>query len=472
MKKILFLTLLIGSLISAELTVKQYLNNIVKNDPAFRQLRYDQESFEGGLLSLMDMYDWRIFAGYEYGYQEPSVIGFSPVENLQTNFYKFGANKKLLNSGTNINASFTKFTQDAPTNKFYRNKPIVSLRVTQPLWQDFLGILSRIPLEKMKIQKEVVKLSQIENMENYFEQAIKLYYDWLSLTLTIKPLQESYENAQKILVEVKNQYALDLVNQSDLLRSEEAVLIYENALNEVIYQWNIIATNIYQKMGQEFKPVIDHNNLPVVPMACNCFEFQKTDLNKIRPLKVLNILIEQLSLDLKVAQQKEKPTLSAYAENSIYKTEDQKTTNLNLSDREYKVGLEFSTSLDNSSGEKIKFATEIKKAKENLQNTANKLTSSFASLLLNLETIQKTQSNAKQIALLSKQRLDLETKRYKNGKTMLNVVADCRNQYAQNQVNYLKKNLEKIILNIKIASLSDQLYPQVEQIIGNLEEMK
>ncbi|MFC1517721.1 TolC family protein [Candidatus Margulisiibacteriota bacterium] len=456
-----------------KLVLNEYLQAIKANDPAYQAIFHEKNTAAGLLKSVQAMYDTYLFAGYSYGEQGPSTFGSFSVKDGKNTMWTMGGSKKLKATGTELSATFMRTDTSATYEvqpqdvDVITNKPSLGIRIAQPLWKDFMGILSRIPVERMEIQADIAELSEAENEETYYEAAISLYYDWLSLTLALNPLKESYANAQALLKQVKKQYRNDVALKTDLLRSQEAVWQYQNALEETLYNWNQVGSELYRKMGQEFTPAASWEELPVEPEVktdfCKCDPEEK--FKNIRPIMTLEKLLSQFELDVEESKRKELPELSVYGEVSDYKEEDKNTDSFSsLNSRDTKVGFDFSMSLDNSEPKGILQQAEenISKTKEDLEDTRTILNTLYNNYLLKVKAWGNLEKTAKAIADSSEERLKLETRRYRSGKTKLKDVADYRNQFAANETDYLNKMIELAKLEVQIASLNDDLLDKVQ----------
>lgn len=473
----LFLCLLITTIAGAEpqaITLKEYLQEISKNDPAYQAIFHEKSTAEGLVKSLHAMYDTRVFAGYSYGEQAEAKFGsFNTKDGKRTN-WSLGGAKKFKPTGTELSGTFlradtsTTYETIPQDTEVVNNKPAVTWRITQPLWRDWLGILSRMPIERMEIQKEVAVISEQENEEAYYEEAIKLYYDWLSLTLSLEPLKESLNNAELLLKQVERQYKNDVALKTDLLRSQEAVLIYQNSLEEILYNWNMVGSELYKKMNKVFVPAQSWDDLSQMPEVRTDFYVSKEVLvlKDIRPLASLDKMVKQIKMEIAEHKRKELPKLSVYGEVADYKNEDSQTDSFSaLNSRDTVVGFDFSMSLDKSDtqGYLQQLKESISKAEENLADTKKSLQNLLNNYLLKVKSWKKLKENAQKIADYSEERLKLETKRYQSGKSMLRDVADYRNQYAQNKTNYLNKMIELAKLEVQVASLNDELLNKVKE---------
>jgi outer membrane protein TolC len=238
-------------------------------------------------------------------------------------------------------------------------------------------------------------------------------------------------------------------------------------LEETLYNWNVVGSELYKKMSREFTPAKNWKKLPQNPELSEdlLINYQAQTLNNIRPLKILDKTIAQLNLDIEANRRQAMPNMSVYGEVSDYKNEDSATDSFsNLNSRDTVVGLEFSYSLDKSDtkGGKIQLNETIRKIEETRANTKASLANLLNNNILKDNTWQKIESNSKRLSNYSKEKLFLESKRFKNGKSYLRDVSDYRNQYANNKTAHLNKVIQLAKLKVTIASLNDELLEQVE----------
>lgn len=482
MKKICLFMAVLAFSFSVDVSLYDYLQSISNNDPDYKKIELDAQSMEGAYQSIQAMYDTQIFGAYTYGVQDTSYIGFFdvstnayvkiPLENNKSYVTNLGLNKKFVETGTIFEATYARIDSysDLMGSTMAVNNPTYKIKITQPLLQDFMGILSSLPLQRMKIQKEIIALSIQENKENYYKEAINLYYDWLSLTLALEPLINSYQNAQDLYKQINDQYKNDAVLKSDLLQARSALLQLENALNSTLYSWNNLALMIHNKMGKDFVPVKDWNKLSYKPQLCEdfCLMSHEAELGDIRLFLTYEKVLDQYVLDKIKIDREKMPRLNVFVEGSKYKNSNGATDSFSdLNKNDYALGLSFSAFFENSGVKGQELSLEAEIAKKNFEK--NKIKSNLGVLykasILNLKTAVFVENNAKQVAQNYKDVLDIETKRFQLGKTQLFNITEHRNNYISSKIEHLRKMIELTKINLSIAELNDTLLPLVEKIL-------
>lgn len=460
---------------SNTLTLKTYLNNIKANDPAYAQIFINNETIDGAIQSLSALYDPRISGTIEYTNKEQQPYNFGgTIINLEDNtslIANVGLSKKFEDTGTNLSVSYLRVANSSRLSTVNINQfnPALTMKISQPLWKDFMGIYTKMPLERLNIQKDIVALSVKEAEENYFLNAINMYYDWTSLTLAMEPLKLSYKNALGLYEEVSAKYLSDAALKTDLLQAENAVLLYRNALNETLHAWNSLAANIYQKMGKQFSFVANWEALPSPPKIEEnfCKETPNATLPKLRIISTIENSLKQYELDLAKLERENMPDLSIYGEITKYNnTSDSSDSFLNLKKSEYKAGLLFSTALDRNDikGQNQSLLANISNTKQELLKTEQSLDVLYKNNLLNLSHLKIIEENTKKIADNSKEVLDIETKRFSQGKTSLFSISDYRQKYTQHKIDHLNKVIAIAKLKTSIASLNDSLLINIKEL--------
>jgi hypothetical protein len=480
---LLFVLLLINAtniIASNILTIDDFLKSAQENDPEYKAIFHDTATVEGLTKSIEALYDLQLY-GSAYLTKQPRTNqnGLGLMKDAQLKGYKFGGRKKIKETGSLIDISFnrtdfrgTMQTSFSPSDiSIVNNRPQLSYTIAQPLLRDFMGKLSRMPLKRLEIQKKIATLSEKENEEKYFEEQIMLYYDWISLTLAIEPLKESYLNAQKLLEQVKSLYKNDAAIKSDLLQSEEAVLMYENALTETLYNWNQLGLIIYKKIGKEFFPATSYNYLPSKPKlyADLCKQNKPEVFTTNRALQIIEMLIKQYQVDKNINNQTKLPSLSVFGKATPFKETNHTTDSVSgLNTVDTTIGVELQMSFDKSDtkGKDIELDHAILKTIEELSHIDDQLSISHKNLVLKEKTFIKLSETKNKIVNLSKERLEIETGRYQKGKTFLRDVSDCRNQYVTNKINAQNHQIALIKLRVARAALNDELSKTVETLIG------
>ncbi len=477
-KKITLLLIISCFAFSNNLTLKDFLINITKNDPAYSQIFLNAQNIDGAIQSLQAIYDPRFSGSLEYKNKEQQLYSSGgtsfPLTDVQTLVGSMGINKKLEDTGTNLSLTYLRVDSSSKlsTINISQINPALSLRVTQPLLKDFMGVYTKMPLERLNIQKEIIALSTQEAEEKYFLDSINLYYDWLSLTLALEPLNISYQNATSMLEEIKEKYRNDAALKTDLLQAENAVLLYRNVLNETLYAWNALATNIYQKMGQDFSTINSWKNLQQVPAICEtfCKEEPPKELTALRLIATLEKTLKQYELDLAKIDRENMPDLSVYGEISRYNyTDGSLYSFIDLNKTEYTAGAVFSTSLgqNNTQGQTKSILANIKTTQQEILKTKQTFNTLYKNNLLNLNYLQIIEKNAQNIAENSKAILDMETKRFSQGKTTLFSISDFRQKYTQHKIDHLNKIIAIAKLRVSIASINDSLLSKINELMGS-----
>jgi outer membrane protein len=477
-KKLTLLLIISCFSFSNNLTLKDFLLNIKQSDPAYSQIFLSAQNIEGAIQSLQAIYDPRFTGSLEYKNKEQQIYSSGgtsfPFTDIQTLVGSMGISKKMEDTGTNLSLTYLRVDSSSKfsTLNISQINPALSLRVTQPLLKDFMGVYTKIPLERLSIQKDIIALSIQEAEEKYFLDSINLYYDWLSLTLALEPLSISYQNATNMLEEIKEKYRNDAALKTDLLQAENAVLLYRNVLNETLYAWNALATNIYQKMGKEFTVVTNWKNLPQAPIICEtfCKEEPPKDLKELRILTTLEKTLKQYELDLAKIDRENMPDLSVYGEISRYNyTDGSLYSFLDLNKTEYTAGAVFSTSLgqNNTQGQTKSILATIKTTQQELLKTKQTFNTIYKNNLLNLAYLLTIENNAQTIAENSRTILEMETKRFSQGKTTLFSISDFRQKYTQHKIDHLNKIVAIAKLRASIASINDSLLNKINELMGS-----
>jgi hypothetical protein len=476
-KIFLFFFLLSFSYTASTLTIKEFLSNIIKNDPAYKQLFTEMKNIKGAIESLQVMYDPTLQGRLDYTLKDQQFASFGGtpflLDDNQTLIASVSLAKTLEDSATNINLSYSRAinTFKITTNDYLQVNPALSIKITQPLWKNFMGVYSKLPNQRISIQKEIVELALKEAEEKYFLEAIEKYYDWGLLTLSLEPLIISYKNSRIIYAEVLRKYKSDAVLKSDLLQAENSVLILMNTLNDTLYAWNVLASDIYQKMDEDFSMAETWDKLPIVPEIDEKFAAKEHDqyLPNVRMISTIEKMLEQYQLDAQAIEREKMPDLSVFAELTKYNNlASEENSFLNLEKNEFNVGVNFFTFLDHYdvSGKRQSLSANIYNTEQELIKTKRMLNEFYQNNLWKIKHLNDSQNNSKRIADNSKEILDLEEKRFSLGKTSLFSLSEYRQRYVQNNIDYLRKKVELSKLKASLMALTDELLEEVYFLIG------
>ncbi|GEM_PF-5059993 len=478
MKKFKLITLLLIGCVSFSnnFTLKDFLINITKNDPAYSQLFINLQSIDGSIQSFQTLYDPKMSGSLEYTNQEEQLYSSGgtsvPLTAVQLVVGSVVLSKKLEDTGTNVSLTYMRLDNSSKLSTLNLSQiyPSLALRLTQPLLKDELGIYSKMPLNRLRLQKEFIELSIKEAEEKYYHDAINQYYDWVSLTLALEPLSISYKNAMILYEEVQEKYRNDAALKTDLLQAENAVLIYRNALNDTLYAWNSLGSNIYQKMGKKFTAVTKWENLPNRPEICEQFCQEEPILNLPTPRIIASLerTLKQYELDLEKINRENMTDLSIYGEVSRYKnTNSSSESFLGLDKTKYIAGITFSTPLGQNSteGQAKSILANIKTTNQEILKTKQTLETLYQNSLLNLANLKSIENNANKIADNAKSILDIESKRFSQGKTSLFSISDFRQKYTQSKIDHQNKIIAIAKLKTSIASQNDTLLDKINKLM-------
>jgi hypothetical protein len=364
------------------LPLKDYLKAIVKNDVSYTNLFHELKSTDGQIKALYAMYDWRFLASASIGHQDEMLMGSFRSQNNSTTQWGLGLSKKLESTGTQVDLSFAENDSSAtyyiPTALPFANyRPAYTLRLTQPILGDWMGALSHLPLEKIAIQKDIASLSESESEENYFEQALDLYYDWLSLTNALEPLKESYDNSKELLNVVQQQYNNQFASKGDLLRAQEAVLAYQNALMQTLFQWNRVYAEINQKTGNNAVAASSWENLPQVPeINLQPYQIPSDSSGTLRSTSVVQKLIETVQTEMRENEMKKSPQAAVFGEVAAYKNATTATDPFSSIDKkDTRLGVNLSMSLEQSegNGRNLVLQEKISQTQQSLEELRRKI---------------------------------------------------------------------------------------------------
>lgn len=455
------------------ISIESYLKNLIKYDVEYKNLFADSSIFEGQLEAAEAMYSWKLNGSIAKAYQDQTSQGTSLVNDMDNFSTDVNLSRMFKRSGTIFtvghayNSSEMSPVPGPPSVETYNTALYMS--VVQPLLQNAMGRLNQYPVKKLESAKRLVKLSDDEKSEAYFESQLSLYYDWVLVDLALRTTLEHYNNMQKLHQLVKQQYSNDYITKSDLLRSREAVFKTEDALSNLLSNWNLLYESISRKINNEYQPATNWNELPCSPGNYEILMQASTRDEDLRISKMYKEMLVDSSLDRKNIKEESKTKLNAFIDLRKYERGASQTGILGDLDRtDYTVGLQLEYDLEN-----LDYSGKIKENDEKVKSIRLEWLKSTRDLNLLISKIDneiekntKSMKRYTDIQTWSSERVDREMKRYNLGKIPFRTLVDTQNELLGNKNNTLELKVTGYKLFIAKLSANDQLLKYVKSLNG------
>ncbi len=451
-----------------KLSLKEFINLSLKNNPRIAKIEQDFKSQKYSLKTIEAMKDWVLSLAPSFTYIDPlsnngTVMGsdntiFSLSASLSKKF------PELLGMSGQVGLDYSKssYTSAITSNNVNSLSPSISLSVTIPLLSNFLGKADQMTLKNGILNQKVLENSKTESYESYIVELHQSYCNWKLLNIK-KILYRGFKNrAATLLNQTSKKKRVGLADAADLHLARQNFLrykaLYEQTAIELISKEKDILTSITGK------PINGKSKLNYSPSEV--FKVQKTEFTDIDLTKIRSVVMAKLQLasrknDYLNAKSESKPDLNFMLSYKKGGTGTDLSSALNpLDENQVYAGFEFTLSLQNS---QKKYNLKSKDA--GFKKAINVYADTLNAISLSLQQLENTVK--KQIAVVklyksientSRYRVAATLKKYRQGRTTLQAVADARNSYADAKINYLTLLVTVNNFYVDYLSLADRLY--------------
>lgn len=421
---------------------------------SIESLKLDSEST--GLESL-GKYDWTFLANYNHLNQEKDVASPFEPEQIKQDTYGIGL-KKYFSTGTSfeteLGRSYNEILFNTPGINIPKYEDRLSFTISQNLWADAFGKSSRAEVKSIQLRSRAEELSYAIAQQNWAMELIQLYNSaWLSQQQYFAAL-ENAERRQRLVQVTKNKLSKGTSEKQDLLQVQSAELTSQNQLSKATTQLNETWKSLVIKLGLPTEwIVIPPSKIPMTLsgpeklaqskclnpiLETDTFEVQKADLDK-----------KSADEGLIAAKSKNSPQLQlvgGYNTNGIAATQQTaQQENFDATHPSWNVGLQLQIPLEGRSHQSVQLratAQQIRSQNEYISTLDNKKIE-FITLCEKLKSISLELKNSEQAFKNQQERLELEEKRFRIGRSTTFSVIQAgddktftEQQYQQTQAEY------------------------------------
>lgn len=469
-KFFLFLTglFLVPTLVIAQtINLNEFLNQLKRTHPIFEKEKLTAQIEINEQKSFMGAQDWYIFSTVGYSHEEPA-ISFSGPEKTDALSVEGGIERLFWETGGRLTASFSSFYAGIKINpmfgfpeSFYQNQ--LAVTYYHPLLKNRNGFLNRLEYKLKQYDIDFSKIRAQENIEDFLASAASKFLDWAFLSEQKKIITNRIKLSEDDLAATRKKRKANLVDQVDVIRSEDAVRFWKQNLGLIESRWKALQAELAE-LSEDQKinnasPEFDLYKIETPPPL----EQSISDLkNNSRLIKILNIRINQLEYALSGYEETEKPDLSAFAQLNTKNLDKNLGKSLAMDKPDAVIGLKFSVPLENRTPkakiEKTDLQIEqLHKQSDELSLTLISALKNFHMQLKELENV--LQLNQEQIES-AKERTMEELKLYNLGRSNLTFVILSQDNVENSKLTYAQNALTYHKLKLAYQALTDQLYKE------------
>ena len=341
---------------------------------------------------------------------------------------------------------------------FYQNK--IALTYTHPLLKKRKGFLDRLQYELKQFDINFSEVQVLENQETFLGEAATKFLHWTLLTEQVKIVTERLKLSEEELKRTQRKRAANLVDEVDVIRTEDAVRGAAQSKVLVEAQWKALQSELAVFSQKEdligSRPVFDLYTLKTLSSLDQSMEQLK---QKSRLLKTIQVRVEQLELARRGYEETEKADLSLFAQMNTKNLDEEVAKSLNMDKYDVAVGLQLRVPLKKRTAKSniTKTDLQLQQLKAHRDDVEIALTSALTNIHIQIKEMEKVlQLNQEQIES-AEQKTTEELKLYNQGRGSLTFVIQSRDSeerakllYAQNAVTYHQ-------LLIQYRALMDEL---------------
>jgi len=473
--KAIFLILILCGLAAAQtVTLDEFLTLAKQNHPFFIKEAISSEIEKKVQERYLGAEDWVASASPYVAHQIPISTGpFSP-ERIDILGLGGSVERSLWKTGGRLSFSWSSqfWDQKIPSiefmgisipggpARFAQHK--ISAVYSHPLMQNRGGKLDRLEYELSEYNIDFAKLQAEENQEGFLLDLGARFLGWVLLTQQREIAKERLHIAEEQVEQVKRKRAAFLVDEVDVIRSEDPVRIAKQNIVLIEAQWKakqaelaVLAQSpeIYNQ-APEFD-LYREQSLPPIEDAVSDLKEQS------RLLKALTTRQEQLAYQRTGLVELTRPQLYLNLGAALQEGDDVFGKSLLLDKPDLSVSVQFQYPLGNRTA-KADIETmdlQLRQLEEEIKSISLELESGVRNLVIQIEEFKKVLALNREQIESAKQKTEEELRLYNQGRGQLTFVTQSRDNeenakltYAQNAALY-----QKLILQYQ--ALVDQLLP-------------
>ncbi len=472
MQTIRYLTLMFFCLIliniplqAQTVTRDEFLNQLTQTHPLFEKELLATEIEKEEQKSYLGKRDWNFGSSLFYSHEKPSFVVMGP-EKTDAIVIDGGLEKMLWSTGGRFSASYTGAYIDLKTDpilglrdSYFENK--LALSYIHPLIKNKGGFLDKLDYNLKQFDIDLSEIIALENQEDFLALQASKFLDWVFLLEQMKIIEQRLNLSEDMLQNTRQKRKANLIDEVDVIRSEDAVIVSEQNLLLIETNLNALQAELaeltqddkYRSIYPEYD-LYANENIPPLKEAINQLK------QNARLLKSLNISIAKLKYVREGYWGIKKADLSAVAQLSLKNAEDNYGGSLAMDKPDALIGLQLNYPIGHTTARSKISQTDyqILQLEKQYKEISLTLTSSLANLhtqLIELNGVLRL--NREQIES-SKRKTEEEIKLYNQGRGDLTFVIQSRDSEQSAKLTYAANALNYHKLLLQYQALTDRLF--------------
>jgi outer membrane protein TolC len=280
------------------------------------------------------------------------------------------------------------------------------------------------------------------------------------LTEQKKIIQDRLKLNEGELTRTKEKMEANLVDQVDVLRAEDAVRIARKNQILVESRWNALRSELATlSLNSVFFEVSPEFDLDIL-VELETFEEASIYLNGYsRPIRVLNVSLDQLKYARRGYEEILKPELSIIAQVTSKNLAEDLGESLKLTENDTYLGLQFSVPLKNRTAKSQITQSDLQtmQLEKELLDLRLTLTSTLINIYVQIEEMKEVLKLDQEQIQSAKRRTDEELKLYNQGRSNMTFVIQSQDSEENSKLSYAVNAVTYHKLIVAFRSLMDQL---------------
>jgi outer membrane protein TolC len=450
---------------SATITEREFLDLLKQSHPFFAKEALASQIELEARRGLLGAQDWDLFSQAFFVHEEPAFAFGAPEK---TNAFQFagGVDRTFWKTGGRLSASFTSTRASLDIDPmfgipdaYFEN--ILAVTYTHPLMKNKRGFLDKLEYELKQYDIDFSDVRAAENSEDFLASAAVKFLQWAFLTEQKRIIQERLGLSEEELDRTQRKRQANLIDQSDVIRAEDAVRIWKQSLALIESQWLSLqaelATLTQDDRLYEMTPELDLYALER-PVALDEAAAQMKASSRL--LKMLGIRMLQLEYSRLGYEEASKPELSIVTSLSAKSADESLGESLVLDKPDATIGLQYRVPIGNRSAKSriSRIDLEIERLQREIDNVTLTLISAHANLYIQGRELEKVLAlNLEQIES-ARRRTEEEIRLYGQGRGELTFVIQSQDNEQNAKLTYAQNALTYQLLALERQALMDQLY--------------
>lgn len=357
---------------------------------------------------------------------------------------------------------------DSGLSNLYTYQPEIYVEFSQPLLRNWLGIQDRFPLFQAELNREMQEINVSESIETLIIQLYQMYFEWYLAWHRYRILSDSLNNAETLLVQVKNKQKYGMTENSDVYQ----VMVMREELYKARslagIQYQVTLHKILRWMTGNLEVDTRSDILPQQELILRPIPDYGPRAADSRQMKILNLTRALLDIQLEKEFNNNLPELNLVGRLSLghLNSEADQAFRLQNFNPGYAVGLQFSYPLgENLSRGKIKeLKSQIKQWQKESSQFERSYTQGVDDLRDMVRVYQEVLVRDTNILSYTSVILEEEKKKYSQGRSDLYLVIRIENDLLKYQIQYMEDYVQYFKVRLDLLGLLD-LLPSYQELI-------